>query len=205
MLHSPRWEAWDWILIELVSKAARSYEASRVGRKALQTQLTEFWYSASSWKRVKARRAPRPQQSRWIPHLLGDAEGPTSLEKVQGLFPHMWCCDMNITLFAWALGAGITTQHWTALPHGTLLLGGIFAPCFISKFLWETQQSNGAPGRGTSPSSEEAVPWIKVVFWTKAREEARTNHLNQCQGAQEEIKYSPLLHSCILNNPTWIS
>lgn len=205
MLHSPRWEAWDWILIELVSKAARSYEASRVGRKALQTQLTEFWYSASSWKRVKARGAPHPQQWLWIAHVLGDAEGPITLEKVQGFFPHMQCHNMNMKLFVWALGAGITTQHWTALPCSTWPLGGMFAPCLISTFLWETQQSNWAPGRGTSPSSGEAVPCIKVVFWTKAREETRMNYLNQCQRAQVEMKFSPLLHSHILNNLTWVS
>lgn len=112
MLHSPRWETWDWILIELVSKAARSYEASRVGRKALQTQLTESWYSASSWKCVKARQAPHPQQWLWVLHVLGDAAGPITLEKVQGFFPRMRCCDMNMMLFC--LGTG-SWYHHTAL------------------------------------------------------------------------------------------
>lgn len=138
------------------------------------------------------------------PMFLGDTEGSFTLENVQGLFSSHVMLQNEHDAFAWALGDGITTQHWTALPCGTWPLGGLFAPCFISKFLWETQQSNWAPGRGTSPSSEEAVPWIKVFFWTKTREEARENHLNQCQGAQEEKKFSPLLHSCILNNLTWI-
>jgi len=40
---------------------------------------------------------------------------------------------------------------------------------------------------------------ISMVFLAKAKEETRSNHLNQCQGPLEKIKFSPLLHSCTSN------
>lgn len=46
---------------------------------------------------------------------------------------------------------------------------------------------------------------ISRFFEPRLREEARPNRLNQCQGPQEEIKFSPSLHSCILSNLALIS
>lgn len=205
MLHSPRWEAWDWILIELVSKAARSYEASRVGRKALQTQLTEFWYSASSWKRVKARQAPHPQQSLWIPHGFGRHRRSHYSGKGTGLVSSH---EMAAT-WTWRFLLG----HWELVsPHSTGLQC-LMAPgplegylhCVSSVNSFEKHNREIGHQAGALPPLLKKLCHGSGFFWTKAREEARTNHLNLCQGAQEEMKFCPLLHLCILNNLTWIS